>query len=389
MTSPGVTSPQLTIWLRRLLVMTRKELLQLFRDIPVMLFLVYAFTMDIYLAGSGVSLELTDARLLVHDADHSIASRELIYRFTPPSFRLEGELAESREGIVRLDRGQTMMVLDIPPQFQESLARGMQTAVQLQVDTTNAPLGLQAASFSARIVGQYGLEASLARFGISSDKQDAVPILKDDNRIWYNPNQNEAWFMSVAEVLTIITVFALALPGTAMVREKERGTVEQLLVSPLSPFQIMFPKVVAMTMVILVGAAVSVFVVLGLIFHVPMKGSLPLFFVITALYVFTTAGLGLFAATIARNQAEVGLLIMLILAPMLLLSGIWTPPEAMPEVLRDLMAISPLHYYIDISFGIFLKGAGLDILWESVLGLLVIGSINFGLGMWRFRNQFQ
>jgi ABC-2 type transport system permease protein len=389
MTEPVVTSSPYTIWLRRVRVMTAKELLQLFRDIPVMLFLVYAFTMDIYLAGSGVSLELTNGRFLVHDADHSAASRELIYRLGPPSFRFEGELQDSQEGAQRLDRGQAMMVLDIPPQFQESLAKGEQTSVQLQVDTTNAPLGLQAASYSARIVGQYGLEASLARLGISADKQDTVPILIDQNRVWYNPNQNETWFMSVAELLTIITVFALALPGTAMVREKERGTVEQLLVSPLTPFQIMFPKVVAMTMVILIGAAVSVFVVLEGIFHVPMRGSLVLFFAVAALYVLSTAGLGLFAATIARNQAEVGLLIMLILAPMLLLSGIWTPPEAMPEMLRYLMAISPLYYFIDISYGIFLKGSGLDILWESIVGMAVIGSINFSLGMWRFRKQFQ
>lgn len=389
MTAPSISSPRVIVWVRRVQVMTAKELLQLFRDIPVMLFLIYAFTMDIYLAGSGVSLELTNGRLLVHDGDQSAASRELIYRFGAPSFRFEGELQDSQEGTHRLDRGQGMMVLDIPPHFQESLVRGEQTAVQLQIDTTNAPLGLQAASYSARIVGQYGLETSLARLGISAGKQDAVPILIDQNRVWYNPNQNETWFMSVAELLTIMTVFALALPGTAMVREKERGTVEQLLVSPLSPFQIMFPKVVAMTLVILAGAAVTVFVVLEGIFHVPVHGSLLLFFGVAALYVFTTAGLGLFAATIARNQAEVGLLIMMILAPMLLLSGIWTPPEAMPNALRYLMAISPLYYFIDISYGIFLKGSGLDILWESIVGMAVIGSINFSLGMWRFRRQFQ
>jgi len=271
MTEPVVTSSPFTIWLRRVRVMTAKELLQLFRNIPVMLFLVYAFTMDIYLAGSGVSLELTNGRFLVHDADHSAASRELIYRLGFPSFRFEGELQDSQEGAQRLDRGQAMMALDIPPQFEESLAKGEQTSVQLQIDTTNAPLGLQAASYSARIVGQYELEASLARLGISADKQDAVPSLIDQNRVWYNPNQNETWFMSVAE----------------------------------------------------------------------------------------------------------------------LLSGIWTPPEAMPEMLRYLMAISPLYYFIDISYGIFLKGSGLDILWESIVGMAVIGSINFSLGMWRFRKQFQ
>jgi ABC-2 type transport system permease protein len=159
-------------------------------------------------------------------------------------------------------------------------------------------------------------------------------------------------------------------------------------VSPLSPFQILFPKVVAMTLAVLLGTAMSVFGVLQAIFHVPMKGNVALYFAMTALYVFTTAGLGLFIATFTRNQAQVGLMTILVVAPMLLLSGTWTPPEAMPEWLRIGMHLSPLHYFIDISYGILLKGVGLDVLWESVVGMVVLGGLLFGFGMWRFRRQF-
>lgn len=140
----------------------------------------------------------------------------------------------------------------------------------------------------------------------------------------------------VFELLNIVTVFSILLPAAAMVREKERGTVEQLLVSPLSPFQIVFPKVLAMTLVIVLGSALALFGVLQLGFAVPVRGSAVLFLLLTALYVFTTAGLGLAAATLARNLAQVGMLSILILAPMIFLSGAWTPPEAMPAWLRAL-----------------------------------------------------
>lgn len=377
------------VWWRRMQVMTVKEFLQLFRDTVVLCFMVYVFTMDVYLAGSGVSLELKNAATVVHDADHSAASRELTYRFRPPHFKLDGEVAQLEQGVRLLDQGTEMLALYIPPHFQEDLRNGKPTAVQLQVDSTNSVLGLLAAGYAARIVGEFGLEAALLRTGVSGVGQENLPIIQDDHRAWFNPNQNDAWFMSISELLTDITLFAIFLPGAAMVREKERGTVEQLLVSPLSPFQIMFPKILAMTAVILAGTALSLFVLLEGVFHVPMHGSLTLFFAVTTLFVFTTAGLGMFIATLARNMAQVGMLTVLVFLPMIFLSGAWTPPEAMTYWMRGLMYISPLHYFLDASFGILLKGAGLKNLWDSILAIVLIGGINFGLGMWRFRRQFQ
>jgi ABC-2 type transport system permease protein len=270
--------------------MAIKELLQLLRDTALLGFLVYAFTLDIYLAGSGVSLELKNATLVVHDADHSFASRELIHRFRPPYFRFKGELENAREGLRLLDRGEAMVMLDIPPRFQESLLQGQPTSVQMQVDASNSVLGFLAASYGAQIVGRFGLEVGSLGQGLTADSRQTVPLIRDEHRVWYNPNHNEAWFTSIAELLTVITLFAILLPAAAMVREKERGTVEQLLVSPLTPFQIMFPKVLAMTVVILAGTAISVFAVMQPFFQLPIKGSLALFFVLTTLYTFTTAG---------------------------------------------------------------------------------------------------
>lgn len=388
MTRMMPTSILQAVWWRRVLVMVTKELRQLFRDKALIGFFFWAFIMDVYLAGSGTSMQLVNAGFVARDADQTVSSRELIHRFHPPYFRFDGLVDHPKAGLRRLDFGQDVVFLDIPPRFHEMLLGGESPAVQLQIAATHSPQGLSAASYGARIVGEFGLEASARAMGSSIEGSLSLPVVRSDHRIWYNPNQDESWFMSISEMLTVTTIFAVLLPAAALVRERERGTVEQLLVSPLTPFQIMFPKVIAMTLVILAGTTMSLFGILHAIFNVPMKGGWVLYFVMTTLYVFTTSGLGLVAATIASNQAQVSLMTILIVAPMLLLSGTWTPPEAMPVWLRELMLLSPLHHFVTISYGIQLKGVGLDILWPSILSMLALGGSLFGFGMWRFRRQF-
>ncbi len=357
--------------------------------LPLLLFFIYAFTLGVYLTGTAVTAQLRNASLVVYDADHSESSRELIHRFRQPYFRLEGEISSPKEGLRLLDRGKTMMILDIPSRFHESLRKGEPASVQIQVDTTHAPQGLSAASYAAQIVGRFGNDMAMRHMEVTPEQRESMPEVRSQHRVWFNPGQKDSWFESVSHVLRMTTLFAILLPAAAMVREKERGTVEQLLVSPLTPFQIMFSKVLAMTIVIVLASSVSVFGVLKLIFDVPTRGSLPLFFALTALYAFTTAGLGLFAATLARTQAQVGMMTIMVLVPMLLLSGIATPMEAMPEWVQRIMVFSPLRYYIDITRGIFYKGAGLDTLWASVLAMALLGGATFGFGMWRFRRQFE
>ena len=194
--------------------------------------------------------------------------------------------------------------------------------------------------------------------------------------------------VSIAELLNIVTVFAILLPAIAAVREKEHGTIEQLLVSPLSPIEIMLPKIVAMMLVILAGIAVSLALVLTGVLHVPIRGSMPLFFGVSAIYIFATAGIGLFLSTIARNMAQVGMLSILVIAPMMFLSGMWTPPEALPQWMRWLMLASPMSWYIDAGFGVLLKGMGPADILQPVAVIMAMGCAFFGLGLWRFRRQF-
>jgi len=374
-------------WWSRMAAMTGKELLQLGRDTVLVCAVLYLFTLDVMMAG-GVKMDLNQGVIVVHDADHSMASRELIYRFQLPYFKLSGEILNEKEGVRLLDQGEALVVLDIPPKFQHDLLQGKPTAVQVQVDASNTILGTLAASYSAQIIGQYSFDAALQRMGLTGESLETVPMLDDRNRVWYNPNQKDAWFMSISELLTVITVLAMMLPAAAAVREKERGTIEQLLVSPLTPIQILLPKVIAMTLVILIGTAMSVGLILYGFFEIPIKGSLPLFFLVTALYTFAMSGLGLFISTISRNLAQAAMLVIMIMMPIILLSGAWTPPEAMPEGIRQAMYFSPLYYYIEMAYDILLKGAGLKILWDSLLGLTLLGSLVFSFGVWRFRRQF-
>ena len=215
-----------------------------------------------------------------------------------------------------------------------------------------------------------------------------MPAIKNDLRVWYNPSLNDSWFNTIAELLTMITIACILLPAAAMIREKERGTLEQLLVSPLTPLQIMLSKLISMMLVMFCGTAVAVFGIMMPFYGVPFIGSVPLFFALTALYAFTNAGLGLTAATFARNSAQVGLVVLLMVMPIVLLSGTWTPMESMPSWLRSLMYLSPLRHYIEIAYGILLRGAGLDVLWTSVLPMAAIGVALFALGLLRFRRQF-
>ncbi|GAB1724379.1 MAG: ABC transport system, permease component [Nitrospira sp.] len=375
-------------WGQRLAALTWKEILQLSRDVPLLLFLVYSFSLSVLVSGAGITMQLTNAELLVHDADQSPSSRELIHRFQPPYFALTGAISDPRQGLRQLDQGRAMLLLEIPPRFHEALMSGARTAVQLLVDTTNAPQGLSAAAYSVRIASLFGAETGLASAGLSGVTA-TVPVVSSAHRVWFNPTQDERWFQSISHILRMITLFAVLLPAAALVREKERGTVEQLLVSPLSPFQIMFSKVLAMSGVILLATALALYGVLHLVFHVPMKGSAGLFFLLTALHVFTTAGFGLVAATLAKNQAQVAMMTLFVVGPMLLLSGITSPYESMPAWVQAIMTFSPLRYYIDITYGVMLKGAGLELLWRPVGAMLLLGGILFGSGMWRFRRQFQ
>ena len=372
------------VWFRQVASMTFKEFPQLVRDRPVFIYIMFIFTLNIILA-AGKTVELNNAKVIINDADQSSVSRELSYRFRAPYFRVAETNLHPDTAMEWLDRGLATVLVDIPPDFSETLRRADEAAtVQMQIDTSIANVGFLAANYGSRIVAGLSGEIAAERAAVAG----SVPSINNQKRVRFNPDINEAWFATIAELLAVITVACIFLPSIAMVREKERGTIEQLLVSPLSPFQVMFSKVLAMMIVMLIGTAFSLFVVMQPLYDLPARGSVGLFFALTALYAFATAGIGMLAATFARNTGQLGMLLMLIVFPIILLSGLWVQLEAMPTWLRHIMNLTPLRYFIDIAYGILLRGVGFEFIWDSVAKMTAIGIALFGIALWRFRRQF-
>jgi len=376
-------------WVRQVGALVAKELRQLFRDRGLLGFVIYIFTVDILLAAGGVSFELHRVPVVVSDDDNSQAARDLTYRFQPPYFSLRGEARDPARAMDMLDREEARVLLQIPHDFTRTLSEGhSQATVQLLVDASHANSGYLASSYAGAIAGKFGNEwaaRNLARAGVDAGR---IPHVENRTRYWYNPDLNESWYHTIAELTTMMTVVCILLPAAALVREKERGTIEQLLVSPISPFQVLLAKVLAMEAVMLTGVAIALFGIMQPLYHVPIRGSLTLFFALTSIFAFTNAGLGLAAGTFARNSGQTGLLVMLIVMPIVTLSGTWTPLESMPDWLRAAMTLSPLRHFIDIIYSILLRGAGIADLWLSVTWMIGLGTVLFALGLVRFRRQF-
>ncbi|MGP1675789.1 MAG: ABC transporter permease [Burkholderiales bacterium] len=376
------------IWLQQIAVLSTKEIRQLLRDRALFIYTVYIFTANIIIAAGGASNELINAPVRVHDADRSVASRDLIYRFLPPRFQLEGDVGSPAQALRLLDQGEAQMILDIPPDFDQSLQHQQPAHVQALIDASQANIGYLASSYAARIVARFSEDRAQRNVIRAGGDPRNLPAIRNELRVWYNPDLNHKWFNTISELLTMVTVACILLPAAAMIREKERGTLEQLLVSPLTPLQIMLSKLLSMMLVMLCGTTVAVFGIMMPLYHVPFVGSVPLFYLLAALYAFTNAGLGLVAATFARNSAQVGLVVLLMVMPIVMLSGTWTPMESMPAWLRALMYFSPLRHFIEVAYGILLRGAGIGVLWDSVLAMAAIGIALFALGLARFRTQF-
>lgn len=377
------------VWLNQVYVLILKELKQLYKDRALFAFTVFIFTLDIMMAAGSGSMELRQSPLALHDADRTPASRELAERFQPPYFLQLPPLADLRQGVPLLDRGGARAVLAIPEHFAADLAKGRQAQVQLLIDTSQANQGYLVSSYAQRIAADFSAEQAQRNLRQAGAEPGRLPQIRVEARYWNNSALNEVWFNTISEMLTMITVAAVLLPGAAMVREKERGTIEQLLVSPVAPVQVVLGKVTAMMLVMLLGTAVAVLGVMHGLYDVPVRGNHALFFLVVALYAVASAGLGIVASTFARNSGQMGLIVLLIIIPMVNLSGTWNMTETMPAWLQALVELSPLRHFILLVYGILIRGADLDVLWPPLAKMLALGGVLFAVGVWRFRRQFR
>ena len=371
----------MTSWKRHLDNIYRlgiKELWSLWRD-PMMLFLiVYTFTVAIYTAGTVTPETLHRAAIAIVDEDDSALSTRITTAFYPPQFiqPVRIGLAEIDPG---LDAGRSTGVLVIPPNFQRDVLAGKAPAVQLNVDATRMSQAFTGNGTIQQIVMGEVSEFVQRYRGTAPLPVELVP------RMRFNPGLNPTWFSSLMELVSQITMLSIILTGAALIREREHGTVEHLLVMPVTPTEIMLAKVWSMALVVLLATALSLALVVQGVLQVPIEGSLTLFFIGTALHLFATTSMGIFMATVARSMPQFGLLMILTLMPLQLLSGGMTPRESMPLWIQYLMSLAPTTHFTELSQAILYRGAGLSVVWTSLVSLLLIGSVLFSLSLMRFR----
>jgi ABC-2 type transport system permease protein len=355
-----------------------KELRSLVRD-PVLLFLiVYAFSLSIYAAAKAMPDSLSMAPIAIVDEDRSPLSGRIAAAFYPPYF-VSPPLISQDEMDARLDAGTDTFALNIPPDFQRDMLAGRQPAILLNIDATRMSQAFTGNGYIQQIVTTEVL--AFAR------RYRDVPELPVELtlRARFNPQLDQTWFGAIMEVINNVTMLAIVLTGAALIREKEHGTVEHLLVMPVTPFEIMISKVWSMGLVVLIASALSLLFIVEGALSVPIQGSITLFLLGTALHLFATTSMGIFLGTVARSMPQFGLLLMLILLPLQMLSGGTTPRESMPAFVQDIMLAAPNTHFVSLAQAILYRGAGLDVVWPQFLALLLIGGVLFILSLNRFR----
>lgn len=355
-----------------------KELWGLARDPIMLVLIVYAFTFAVYTGATASPETLNKAPIAIVDEDRSPLSARITGAFYPPYF-LPPVMISTDEMDARMDAGLDTFALHIPPEFQRDLLAGRQPVIQLNVDATRVSQALTGSGYVQSIVNGE-IEAFAQRYQGSA----TLPV-ELAGRVRFNPSLNKSWFGAVLQVINQVTMLSIVLTGAALIRERERGTIEHLLVMPVTPFEIMTSKVWSMGMVVLLACAFSLTVVVQGLLAIPIEGSVLLFLGGAALHLFATTSLGIFLGTFARSMPQFGLLLMLVLLPLQMLSGGSTPRESMPVWVQHVMLGAPTTHFIMLAQGVLYRGAGLAVVWPQLLSLVVIGGTFFGIALVRFR----
>lgn len=355
-----------------------KELRELSRDVVLVVFVAYAFTLAVLSQARGTSSEVHNASLAFVDEDRSALSRRLAAAFLPPRFKPPQELAAA--DIERaLDAGRFMFVVVIPPRFEADLRAGRRTAIQVNIDATAMFQASSGASFIQRI-----LTDEVTRELSRSDTPLETP-LRVVVRKAFNPNGDVVWFNAVVALVNQITLLAVTLTGAALIREREHGTLEHLLAMPVTALEIALAKVWANGLVILAAAAFSVVAVVRGLLAVPTAGSVPLFLAGVAIYLFFATALGVFLGTVSRTMAQFGLLVILTVFTLNMLSGGNTPVESQPEWLQRLTLVLPSRHFVSFAQAILFRGAGFELVWREFAAVAVIGLVFLLYTVSRFR----
>ena len=356
-----------------------KELRSFLHDFVLLGLVIYSFSLAVISQAQSYSQELHNASIGMVDEDHSELSRRITHAFLPPYFQQPQPVAE-RDIVPLMNSRRYTFVVDIPPNFQRDVLGGRRPAIQINVDAT--------AMVQAGLGSGYAQQIITTEITDFLSHSEGVPLspVNLDVRIAFNPNITTAWFTCVMGIINNVTMLAIILAGAAIIREREHGTMDHLLVMPLTPFEIAMSKVWANGLVITVAVGLSLYIVVRTILGIPIAGSIPLFMVGVVIYLFFATAIGIFLGTVARSMPQLGLLYMLVYMPMNMLSGSNTPLESMPAWLATVMQASPSTHFVSFAQSILYRGAGIDVVWPQFLIVALIGGLFFGLAILRFRS---
>lgn len=366
------------LWLSNVYRLGLKEIAALGRD-PVLLgLMVFAFTVSVYTVAHGVRTEVRNAAIAVVDGDGSQLSRRIIEALQPPYFLPPQEIDRS-EVDAGLDRALFTFVLDLPPGMESDLLAGRRPVIGLAVDAT----AMTQAGIGTRYVNEIITRESYRFLGTQSPFETApVEVVI---RAYFNPNLDSTWFMAVMQVVQNVTILSIILVGAAVMRERERGTIEHLLVMPVTASEIAAAKIWANGLVILFGVALSLHFVVNLLLGIPVAGSKLLFLGSAAIYLFATTALGILLATFANSMPQFGLMAIPCFVVMNLLSGATTPVESMPPFFQVAMKVLPSTHFVSLSQAVLYRGAGLDIVWPQLAIITAQGAVFLAVALSRFK----
>jgi len=369
--------------MRRILNVYRlgiKELRSLGHDTILLVLIVWGFTGAIYAASTATSQELHNAPIAFVDEDQSNLSARMISAFYGPYFKKPVMITENQID-PGLDAGIYTFVVDIPPDFEREVVAGRSPDIQVNIDATRMSQAFIGAGYIQNIINGE-INGFLKGF-----RQDAVLPISLNTHIKFNPNLSSAWFSSIMEIMNIITMLSIMLTGAALIREREHGTLEHLMVMPLNAAEIILAKIWSMGLVVLVAAWLSLqFMVKGVL-HVPVQGSIALFMFGAFLHLLATTSIGVFMGTVARNMPQLGLLLILTVLPLQMLSGGVTPRESMPLMVQHIMQAAPTTHFVSMAQAILYRGAGFEVVWPSFVAVFVIAMVFFTLSLALFRRS--
>ncbi|OPZ86695.1 MAG: Inner membrane transport permease YbhR [bacterium ADurb.Bin429] len=343
---------------QRIVRLIKKEFLQTFRDKRLLRMLVMTSIIQLFVFGYGVSTDVNRITTAVLDEDRTAVSRAFTDRFIR-----SGYFVYTRTGTVQ-------MVLRIPYGFTKAMSRGQTAKVQTILDGSDSMTAGIIAGYVGGVVRDYSAQVRAERFERVKGATTRIPDIEGRVRVWYNPELKSVNFMVPGVLCMILLIVTMMMTSLAIVKEKEIGTLEQLIVTPLTPYELMIGKTIPFLLIGLADMAI-VLAVAVLWFHITLAGSVALLFALTILFLLTNLGLGLFVSTISKTQQEATMTSFFLLLPSMLLSGFMFPIANMPQVVQWITYAIPMRYFLEIIRGIFLKGSGIDLLWPQVLVLAV------------------